>query len=206
MAMREHETGPRAPRPYHHGDLREALTQAGFLLLAERGLTGFSVAEVARRVGVSTAAPYRHFADRDDMIRAIAVRAARELATEMRAAVEEAGPDPVEQFAATAGVYVRYVGRRGTGFNVIFASALERFRDRDLAEAGRELIDLLLGLARALGKGAAESVVVMEQHIALAHGYVTLFRDDFFIRRGNSLEDIAELAVDGSRRLVGSTR
>src|SRR5579863_6539240 len=60
---------------YHHGDLRTALIDAAVSLIAERGVRGFSLAEASRRVGVSSAAPYRHFADRDDLLAAVAVRA-----------------------------------------------------------------------------------------------------------------------------------
>ena len=60
---------------YHHGDLRTALIDAAVSLIAERGVRGFSLAEASRRVGVSSAAPYRHFADRDDLLAAVGVRA-----------------------------------------------------------------------------------------------------------------------------------
>ncbi len=60
---------------YHHGDLREALILAGIELIAEKGFAGLSVAEAARRTGVSAAAPYRHFANRDAFLLAIATEA-----------------------------------------------------------------------------------------------------------------------------------
>jgi AcrR family transcriptional regulator len=193
----------RRKRAYHHGDLRAAVIDAGFALLAEKGLDAFSVAEIARRVGVSTAAPYRHFADRDEIVAAMATQAARELATEMRDAVDAAGDEPVERFAVTAGVYVRYVAQRGAGFNVIFATRLQKLRDESLAAAGRELIDLLLGLAVATGRTPADALVLMERHIALAHGYVGLFRDGFFPQR-NALGEVADHAIQGSRDLAGN--
>lgn len=59
-------------KSYHHGNLREALIAEGLRLLAERGPQGFSLTEVARRAGVSSAAPYRHFADRESLVDAIA--------------------------------------------------------------------------------------------------------------------------------------
>jgi AcrR family transcriptional regulator len=57
---------------YHHGDLRNALVTAGVALLAEQGVDALSLREVARRAGVSHAAPYRHFADRQSLLAAIA--------------------------------------------------------------------------------------------------------------------------------------
>src|SRR4051812_49139343 len=119
-----------AERGYHHGNLRAALIEASFGLLAERGLPGFSVAQVARAVGVSTASPYRHFADRDALLAAVAARAAEELTARINADVAAVGPDPLERFATTAGTYVRYVDERGAGFNVIFSSGLARQPDK----------------------------------------------------------------------------
>lgn len=62
---------------YHHGDLREALIQAALDLVAERGADGFSMREASRRAGVSSGAPYRHFADNDALLRATARRVSR---------------------------------------------------------------------------------------------------------------------------------
>jgi AcrR family transcriptional regulator len=58
--------------PYHHGDLRRALTDAALDLIGERGPEGFALTEVARRAGVSAAAPYRHFADKSDLVAVVA--------------------------------------------------------------------------------------------------------------------------------------
>ena len=60
---------------YHHGDLKAALVDAAIALIAERGVRDFSLAEVSRRLGVTVAAPYRHFADRDDLLAAVGIRA-----------------------------------------------------------------------------------------------------------------------------------
>ena len=59
---------------YHHGDLRPALVDAAIAVIAERGVRDFSMAEASRRLGVTTAAPYRHFADRDELLAAVAAR------------------------------------------------------------------------------------------------------------------------------------
>ena len=61
-------------RGYHHGNLREALIQAALDLIAEKGPTGFTFAEAARSAGVSPAAPYRHFRDRDELLSDVAMR------------------------------------------------------------------------------------------------------------------------------------
>ena len=63
-----------APRGYHHGNLKEALLRAALDLIAQKGPAGFTFAEAARSAGVSPAAPYRHFRDRDELLSSIAQR------------------------------------------------------------------------------------------------------------------------------------
>jgi AcrR family transcriptional regulator len=184
------------PRPYHHGNLRQALVDASFAVLGEDGLSGFSVARVARAVGVSTASPYRHFADRDHRLAAVAAQAAHELADRVRADADAAGSDPVERLAVTAGTYVRYVAERGAGFDVIFAPSLTELGDAELSSAGRELMDLLLGLAEPV---AGDPFLVLERHIVTAHGYVALQRDGFFARRNPTTDSVAERAIRAAR-------
>jgi AcrR family transcriptional regulator len=193
----------RAGRGRARGDLRSALVAASFRLLSENGLAGFSVAELARRIGVSTAAPYRHFRDRDALLAAVATRAAAELTVVMRAAAEAAGPDPVDRIAATAGAYVRFVSARGAGFDVIFAPELRRLRDGDLAEAGRGLTSLLLDLAeRAHPAESRGALQLVEQVIALAHGYAALDTGGFLSSARLSDDDVAARATRAAAALV----
>jgi AcrR family transcriptional regulator len=194
---------PDRARGRRRGDLRSALVAESFGLLSESGLAGFSVAELARRLKVSTAAPYRHFRDRDALLAAVATRAAGELTAAMRAAVAAAGPDPVDRFAATAGAYVRFVSTRGAGFDVIFAPALRHLHDSDLAEAGRELMALLLDLAQdAHPAGPREALRLLEQVSALAHGYATLDTDGFLSDARPSDGDVATRATRAAAGLV----
>jgi AcrR family transcriptional regulator len=188
---------------YHHGDLPSALIRTGFHLLAKSGLAAFSVAQVARELGVSTAAPYRHFPDRAHLLAAVATQAATELAAEVERAADLAGAAPAERFAATAGAYVRFAGTRGAGFSVIFATELRALHDEALAAAGRHLMDLLLDLAHeATGRGVEDSLRLLEQHIAVAHGLVALHADGFFSRQQHTVEHLAEQAVEASRTLL----
>jgi AcrR family transcriptional regulator len=197
----------RAGRRRARGALRSALVAASFELLSESGLAGFSVAELARRLGVSTAAPYRHFRDREELLAAVAARAAGELADAMRAAVDAAGADPVDRLAATAGAYVRFVSARGAGFDVIFARELRPLHDDDLAEAGRELMTLLLDLARQAGHlEPVEALRLLEQLITLAHGFATLDTGEFLARARVSDDDVATRATRAATALLrGST-
>ena len=196
--------GPRQRGRYHHGDLPSALVDAGLEQLAAAGPAGFSVAEVARRVGVSTAAPYRHFADRDGLLAAVAARAARLLSAAVGEAVETAGTDPRERLAAAAGAYTATVGARRVGFDVIFSSALREVRDPGLAEAGRELMALFLDPAGEIaGEGALR---LTEQVVVLAHGYATLDAEGFLTSDRVTDEPTPERARRAARALIDGAR
>lgn len=152
------------------------------------------MAKLARAVGVSTASPYRHFADRDALLAAVAAQAATELAERIRGLPAD---DPRERLARVAGTYVRYVAERGAGLDVIFAVP-------DRSEAARALMDLLLDLAREAGQdtGSEAAVRLLERHLVLAHGYVSLQREEFFRVGAPDVEDIAERATEASRALL----
>ncbi len=79
---------------YHHGDLREALITAGRSLLEEKGLTGFTLRECARRAEVSHAAPAHHFKSVDDLLAEIATQGFGQLMETMAAEARRAKPDP----------------------------------------------------------------------------------------------------------------
>lgn len=192
-----------ADRSYHHGDLRAALISASFELLAEGGLRRFSVAAVARRLKVSSAAPYRHFPDRDHLLGAVSATAAHELRAAIVAAADAAGPDPADRLAAAAGAYVRYVVRTGAGFHVIYAAELYRLTDEARRERTRALMATLLDLATATGaRSHSDVVLLVEATIAVAHGYTSLFADGFFSRGSSTADDIAARATQAARALL----
>lgn len=94
-------------KPYHHGDLRRALVETGLALAREQGLEALTVAEVGRRVGVSSAAPYKHFADRPALLRAMADEATRQLSEAI--GLEASRATSAEEAFRLAGVaYVRW--------------------------------------------------------------------------------------------------
>ncbi|KUL28565.1 helix-turn-helix domain-containing protein [Actinoplanes awajinensis] len=215
-------------RAYHHGDLRAALIAASFELLAEGGLRRFSVAAVARRLGVSSAAPYRHFPDRDHLLSAVSGAAATDLRAAILEAAVAAGPpapdgpgatDPVaagsapagpaaaaaaDRLAAVAGAYFRYVVATGAGFHVIYAPELYAVADENRREQTRALMDTLLDLATATDVPSyRQAVPLVEAIIAVAHGYTSLFADGFFARGGpQAVETVAVRATEAARALI----
>ncbi|MEU4222273.1 helix-turn-helix domain-containing protein [Actinoplanes sp. NPDC026623] len=190
-------------RRYHHGDLRAALIETSFLLLAEQGLERFSVAAVARRLGVSSAAPYRHFPDRARLLGAVSAIAARDLRVAIADAADAAGPDPADRLAAASGAYVRYVARTGAGIHVVYAAELYDLQDDGRREQTRALMTTLLDLASATGPRSYEAAVLLvEATLAVAHGYTSLYADRFFARRSSTVDDIAARACEAARILI----
>lgn len=184
---------------YHHGDLRTALVDAGIALVAEGGLPALSVAEAARRTGVSAAAPYRHFPSRQDFVVAVAARAAQDLDATMRSAADAAGEDPVEAIAAAAAAYVRFAATRRTGFDLVFAPELRGVHDDELREAGRSISDVvLLRAIEATGGDTHAAVGVVPQFMVVAHGAASMNRIGIF----SDLDAAAALAARTVRSLL----
>src|SRR5580698_7431698 len=103
---------------YHHGDLRAALIAAAVELIGERGVRGFSLAEVSRRLGVAVSAPYAHFADRDELLAAVAVHAYELCYRELGPGTEQF-TDPAERLAAMARGYVRFAAAHRPLFEML---------------------------------------------------------------------------------------
>lgn len=97
------------PRAYHHGNLRAALIKATLRAIAEDGPEGFTLRDVARRAGVSPAAPYRHFQDKDELLAAVAGECAERLGAMMEAAVAAEPGSALSKFRASGIAYVRFV-------------------------------------------------------------------------------------------------
>ena len=104
----DNRTDRQKPQAYHHGDLRNALIQAGLELLAEGGAQKLDLRKVARRAGVSHAAPYRHFADKQALIAAINEEGFHWLAERIQSTLREVPDEPFEQLLGVARAYVRF--------------------------------------------------------------------------------------------------
>jgi AcrR family transcriptional regulator len=163
---------------YHHGDLKAALVDGAVELIVERGVRRFSLAELSRRLGVTVAAPYRHFASRDDLLAAVAVRALH--AFEEALSTESSETDPPEQrLAAMAGGYVRFAAEQPALFGVVFGVGLDKKeRHEELREAYEDLEGMLAACVTDLcpddPDGAEELADAIE---ATAHGYAALLTD-----------------------------
>jgi AcrR family transcriptional regulator len=158
---------------YHHGDLRDALIAAATEIVGEKGVGGFTVAEAARRSGVSSGAPFRHFAGREELLAAAGVVATEDLRDRFAAAVAGGG-DPAEALAGIAAAFVTYAIENPAWFELTHGPRFE-FRDsREMLEARRELIDLLVPLGLALAPDHESALELIGSVLALANGLAAL--------------------------------
>jgi AcrR family transcriptional regulator len=111
---------------YHHGNLRQALLDAALELLAERGVDGFTLREVARRAGVSHAAPYHHFADRGELVRAVVAQCFELLGSRLSDAATEAGEDPMDRLGAMGHAYVEFALDHPERYRLMFRTELSQ--------------------------------------------------------------------------------
>lgn len=155
-------------QPYHHGELKPALLAAAAQLLGEGGAALISLREVARRAGVSHNAPYRHFADRDSLLAALAEDGFHELGRRMDA--EMGG------LAALGQCYVRFALEQPERFALMFGAGLNKTRYPQLQQAA-------LALYRRLAQAVHATAPAREPEVAtlaawsLVHGLAQLLLD-----------------------------
>jgi len=168
---------------YHHGDLREALIEAALAVIDELGPQALSIREVARRAGVSHAAPYRHFTDKDDLIVAVVERGFEMLDAVTGQARAAAGDDLLAQFAASGEAYLRFALEYPAYYRVMFSGDLLNSKGRDAlrhtskSSFSRMVDDLTmcqeLGVVRR-GDPKLQAVAI----ISTVHGFVCLANDN----------------------------
>jgi AcrR family transcriptional regulator len=186
---------------YHHGDLRSALVDAAIGVIAERGVRSFSLAEASRRLGVTTAAPYRHFADRDELLATVAVRALSVFAA-MLADAADVAEAPTQRLAAMAGAYVRFAAQQRPLFDTIFNSGLDKSRYPELQRAW-EPVDTLLAVVLQVCDGDADAADALADAVeASAHGYATLLLDGEYGEGPDAVNAAAAKAVASARALI----
>ncbi len=152
----------------HHGDLRNVLLVAAAGLVREAGPRGFTMAEAARRAGVSVAAPYKHFRDRDSLLAALAEQGYRRQGVLFEAAMRSA-PGAREQLVAVAVAYLDFAVQSQPLFEVMFGAGLDKSAHPDLAAAGAQVLAGLMPACEALEPDSPDELLVAVA--ALAHGH-----------------------------------
>jgi len=198
-----------SPDTYHHGDLPRALVDAALELIGERGPAGFTLREAARRVGVSHAAPYRHFPDRHALLQAVAEEGFTAMRDEMMEAIGGID-DPAARFQALGITYIRFAVGHPSHFQVMFGPEGARADGSSLAAVKEETFRLLLAaIANCQATGVVREGPPEELAVAAwsaVHGLASLLVDGALRRPGRkaSVEDLARLVtrtlMDGMRR------
>lgn len=190
-------------RGYHHGNLKEALIEAALDLIAQKGPAGFTFAEAARSAGVSPAAPYRHFRDRDELLAGIAQRGFEQFEARLNAAWDDGRPDTLTAFERMGRAYLEFARDDPASYAAMFESGLPTERHPALAVAGERAFAVIRAAAERLAALTPPSsprppAMMMALHIwSLSHGIASLFArgDDARRKLPMSPDELLEAGV-----------
>lgn len=181
MNWSRHGHGRGRPRgAYHHGNLKEALIDAALQLIAAHGPLGFTFAEAARSAGVSPAAPYRHYRDRDELLADVARRGFERFAADLAHAWNEGRPEPIGAFSNVGRAYLEFARTQPGYYAAMFEAGLPADAHPDLQQAS----DLAFGILRQaadavcakLPKERRPPALMVALHMwSLSHGIASLF-------------------------------
>jgi AcrR family transcriptional regulator len=193
---------PDGERGYHHGNLKEALLRAALDLIAEKGPAGFTFAEAARSAGVSAAAPYRHFRDRDELLSSVASRGFDLFEAALRRAWNDGRPDPLTAFERIGRAYLEFARAQPAYYSAMFESGVPPDADPELAQAGDRAFSVLRAasemlVARVPAANRPPALMVALHVWAMSHGVASLFGRGDAARRKlpMSPEDLLEAGV-----------
>ncbi len=167
-------------RGYHHGNLREALIDAALSLIASKGPAGFTFAEAARSAGVSPAAPYRHYKDREALIADVAVKGFDAFTKALTEAWQDGKPEPFAAFKRLGRAYLDFARSEPSFYSAMFETGLDLDQHDELRKAGdaafqvlRDAVEVLLAQAP---EGKRPPALMVALHVwAVSHGIATLF-------------------------------
>lgn len=196
-----------ATKPYHHGELREALLAAAEMELAEKGEDGFSLRATAKRAGVSHAAPAHHFRDVSALLQGLAKRGFDRLTATMKDEQRRAGDDPEALYVAAGIGYVRFATRNPALFQLMFGARSQPGMSADLSKAADASFSVLVNaVARLRGAEALRTEAGWRDVAAawmMVHGYAHLaiggkigwLTDQSFDRQRPVVEDMVRRAL-----------
>jgi AcrR family transcriptional regulator len=167
-------------RGYHHGNLREALIRAALDLIAAKGPAGFTFAEAARQAGVSAAAPYRHFRDRDALMADVAQRGFEQFEARLARAWNGGAPNPLAALQRMGNAYLAFAREEAAYFSAMFESGLAAGHHQGLGAAQERAFAVLRNACDVIVAEQPQSkrppALMLALHIwALSHGIASLF-------------------------------
>ena len=174
------DQGAGGRRGYHHGNLREALIQAALDLIARKGPGGFTFADAARSAGVSPAAPYRHFRDRDALLADVARRGFELFEAHLQRAWNEGRPEPFAAFENVGRAYLAFARGEPAYYSAMFEAGVALDGDPELRQAAERAFAVLRrgteALCARLPPERRPPALMVALHVwALAHGVASLF-------------------------------
>ena len=166
-------------KTYHHGDLKNALIKAGVEILAKDGVSGLSLRKVAMKAGVSHAAPYAHFADKQALIAAISTEGFRQLYERVSGVAEKYQNQPEKQLVEVAWAYVQFAMDDPDRFKVMFSGVLEKEKEYPdfVTESQRnfQLVKMIVEANQASGRlRSGDSALVALSAWGIIHGFILL--------------------------------
>jgi len=168
---------------YHHGDLKNALIQAGIEILSREGVNALSLRKVARKAGVSHAAPYAHFADKQALVAAISTEGYKEIYEKVYDAVQRHQGEPLRQLVEAAWAYVEFALTDPDHFKITLSGVVEKEKDYPaFVEIAQKSFNLVVELVAAgqragiLHEGPPDLVAVSVW--GLVHGFALLVLED----------------------------
>lgn len=166
-------------KAYHHGDLKNALIEAGADILSKEGVSALTLRKVAQKAGVSHAAPYAHFTDKQALIAAISTEGYKQLYEQIALVAEQYRSDPRRRFVEASWAYVQFALDEPDQFKVTLSGMIEKEQDYPaFVEISKQTFGLVVEVveqcqqAGLLRKGAPDLTAVSVW--ALIHGFVTL--------------------------------
>ncbi|MGE3228114.1 MAG: TetR/AcrR family transcriptional regulator [Hyphomicrobium sp.] len=195
----------RPKKRFHHGDLREALIAATRELLIEHGPDGFTLADACRRAGVTTAAPYKHFRDKQEILEEIVLRGFEELTAANAKALAEGGPGTLAGITAMGISYLNFAVAQPAVFRLMFGHKSDLRKIEHVDESGNQclknVIDAVAAYSRTHGhKADAEQVAI--RLWTFVHGASSLELDGDYERVAPGI-DVRDLIEDVTPRLLG---
>ena len=194
--------GGQGPRGYHHGNLRETLVRAALELIAEKGPAGFTFADAARWAGVSPAAPYRHFRDRDELLADVARRGFDQFAAALAKAWDEGRPDVMSGFDRLGKSYLDFARREPAYYSAMFEAGVPLDTDPQLRDASERAFAVLRAaserLVALMPAPARPPALMVALHVwSMTHGIASLFGRGDAARRALPMppEELLEAAV-----------
>lgn len=191
-------------KSYHHGELRQALINAARQLINERQGNDFSLSDACRRAGVSTAAPYRHFADKAEIINEVVAQGFIDMTNWARTEAEAFPPGAPERILAVGRVYLGFAIREPALFRMMFSQAHNAENDDVATTTGKACFAYVLGEVEnycSLHGVADDARMVAVQLWTMVHGAASLTIDGDYAKVSPDI-DIKRMIDLGAERLL----